>query len=82
MIPCWRTKIPHTTRVQPKIKNLITGVEIKNVKQFLTVMIVLKVGTKVAFALRNVLGCSVQGVPCITKWLKTFHKQYAYVCAC
>ena len=46
MIPCWRTKIPHTTRVQPKIKNLITGVEIKNVKQFLTVMIVLKVGTK------------------------------------
>ena len=67
--------------MQPKIKNLTTGVEIKNVKQFLAVMIVLEVRTKVAFALRNFLGCSVQGVPCITKWLKTFHEQYAYVCA-
>ena len=62
------------------MKAIITGVEVKNVKQHLTVTMALEAETKVAFKLENFLGCSLQGVPCIIKWLKTSHKQYAYVC--
>ena len=49
------------------MKTIITGVEVKNVKQHLSVTMALEAGIKVAFALGNFLGCSLQGVPCIIK---------------